>query len=79
MSTLRPPTNYRKTRRDRDRALFGLVLFFLVVIGSGLIWLIWGTQAAITGGICLFGGGLFLVVLWVLLSLMQKGLDKLNE
>ncbi len=68
----RPPTDYRKIRRKNDRAMLFLVIFVLVVIGDGLIGLIWGWQAAITGGLCLFSGAALIGGLWLLLSLIEK-------
>ncbi len=68
----RPPTNYRKTRRRQDKTLLILVIFVLVVFGTGLIGLIWGWKAVLTGGLCLLGGGALIGALWLLLSLIEK-------
>jgi hypothetical protein len=67
-----PPTDYRKIRRSQDRWQLVLVLFVLVVVGTGLISLIWGLRAGLLGGICLVGGAGFIAFLWLLLSLIQK-------
>jgi hypothetical protein len=69
------PTNYRKTRREQQKNRLLLVLFVLVVIGAGLIGLIWGVRLAVLGGICLLGGAGLIVGLWLLLSLLQKWVD----
>lgn len=66
------PTDYRKTRRNRERTQVGLVLFMLVGVGTGLIGLIWGAQAAMTAGLCLLGGAVLIIGLWLLLSLIQR-------
>lgn len=66
------PTNYRKNRRSQERKLLFLVLFVLVVIGTGLIGLIWGLDSALTGGLCLLSGGVLISGLWLLLSLIEK-------
>ncbi len=71
-----PPTNYRANRRRQERMLLFLVVFVLVVIGSGLIGLIWGPQSAILGGFCLAGGAALIIGLWLLLSLLQKFVDE---
>ncbi|MCG3207416.1 MAG: hypothetical protein FOGNACKC_01016 [Anaerolineae bacterium] len=71
-----PPTNYRANRRRQERTLLFLVVFVLVVIGSGLIGLIWGVQSAILGGLCLAGGAALITGLWLLLSLLQKFVDE---
>ena len=72
----RPPTNYRQTRRQQDKNLLYLTIFVLVVIGTGLIGLIWGFRSALLGGICLLGGAMLIVGLWLLLSLIQKWVDE---
>jgi hypothetical protein len=66
------PTNYRKTRRREERRLVILVILALVVIGTGLIGLIWGISAALFGGLCLLGGAALIGGLWLLLGLIQK-------
>ena len=68
----RPPTNYRRTRRKQDRNLLYLVIFVLVVVGTGLIGLIWGVNSALLGGLCLVGGAALIGGLWLLLSWLQK-------
>lgn len=70
-----PPTNYRQNRHQRERALLWLVLLVLVVIGAGLIGLIWGAREALLGGICLLGGAALIGGLWLLLSLVQKWVE----
>lgn len=68
----RPPTDFRKMRKNQDRALLILVLVVLVIFGDMLIGLIWGWPAAITGGLCLGAGGGLIVGLWFLLGLIEK-------
>ena len=57
-------------------AVFLVYIFVLVVIGTGLIGLIWGFRSALLGGICLLGGAMLIVGLWLLLSLIQKWVDE---
>jgi len=47
----------------------------LVVVGTGLIGLIWGTRSALLGSICLIGGAMLLAGVWLLLSLIQKWVE----
>jgi uncharacterized membrane protein YkgB len=68
----RPPTNYRRQRLSQERAFLILVIAVLLVVGTGLIGLIWGATAALMGGLCLFGGSAIIVGLWFLLSLLEK-------
>ena len=66
------PTDYRGTRRRQERSLLYLVIFVLVVIGTGLIGLIWGANAAFLGAVCLVSGAVLIGGLWLLLSVLQK-------
>lgn len=52
-----------------------LTIFVLVAIGGALIWFLWGMRAAFLGGICLFAGAALIVILWGLLTLLQKFVD----
>ena len=67
-----PPTDYRRTRRRQDRNLVLLVMAVLVIVGTGLIWLLWGAWNALQGFLCLLGGAILIGGLWLLLSLLQK-------
>ncbi len=66
------PTNYRENRRRNDRILLWLVVGTLLILGTVLIGAIWGLPAAITGGLCLGGGATLILLLWGLLTLMEK-------
>jgi hypothetical protein len=72
----RAPTDYRKIRRDQERMQVILVFFVLLVVGTGLIGLIWGIEQAIFGGACLLGGALLIGGLWLGLSLLQRFFDE---
>lgn len=76
MADKQAPTDYRKTRRDEERRLVILVIAALVVVGTGLIGLIWGANAAFLGGVCLIGGAALIGGLWFLLGLVQKLVDQ---
>jgi len=67
-----PPTSYRQNRRNQERNLLFLVIFVLVVIGTGLIGLIWGIRSAFLGGICLVSGAVLIVGIWLLLRLLEN-------
>jgi len=69
------PTNYRQNRRKAERTQLLLVLLVLVVIGTGLIGLIWGLKSALLGGLCLVGGGGVIIGIWLLLTLIQKAVE----
>jgi hypothetical protein len=76
VSNKQAPTNYRQTRRDDERRLVILVIVALVVVGTGLIGLIWGANAALLGSLCLLGGAALIGGLWLLLGLIQKLVEK---
>lgn len=65
---VRPPTDYRAMRRRNDRALFLAVIAVLLVVGGGLIYIIYGTGALITGLACLLFGVGILLLLWLIMS-----------
>jgi hypothetical protein len=68
----RPPTNYRRYRRQTDRKLFFAVILFLLVVGSGLIAIIYRPSAGILSFFCLLGGVSIIALLWILLSLIER-------
>ena len=69
----------RDIRRYASQTTFrvaaGAVLL-LLTIGVGLIWLIYGSSAALTGLLCLLGAlvpiGLIALVIWVLDWVVKK-------
>jgi hypothetical protein len=67
----RPPTDYRRYRRQTERRLFMAVLAVLLLVGSGLIFLLYGGAGAIAGFICLLAGAGTLCLLWLLLTLIE--------
>ncbi len=68
----RPPTDLRRLRHDTNRRLLWLALFVLVVVGGGLIGLIYGGPAALLGLTCLLAGAGLIVILWLALSILGK-------
>lgn len=63
--------------RDEKRLLL-LVIFTLVVVGGGLIGLIFGWEAAVTAVPCLLGGAFLIFVPWGLLTLAEKWRNRLE-
>ncbi len=68
----RAPTDSRKLRGDFNRRLLWLVLFVLVIVGGGLIWVIYGTSAAALGLACLLVGAGVIGLLWIIFTLLGK-------
>lgn len=71
-------TNLRQHQKNDDKRLLVVVIFVLVVIGSGLIGLIFGWQAWLTSLPCLFGGALLILVPWGLLTLAEKWRERME-
>lgn len=67
----RPPTDYRRYRRETERRLAIAVVLFLLLVGSGLIAIIYRPSAGILGFICLLGGVGIIGLLWILLTLIE--------
>jgi len=68
----RPPTDYRRYRRETERRLAIAVVLFLLLVGSGLITLIFSPVAGITGFGCLLLGVGVIGLLWILLTLIER-------
>ena len=68
----RPPTDYRRYRRETDRKLAIAVVLFLLVVGTGLIAIIYRPSAGALAFICLLGGVGIIALLWILLSLIER-------
>lgn len=69
------PTNMRQYRKRSEWVLLGIIVLFLVVVGTVAIGLIYGWGAALTGLLCLLPGALVLVLLWLFLV----GIDRFTE
>ena len=69
----------RKYARQTNRQLIigGIVILFIV--GDGLIFLIYGSEAAVTGIFCLLVGMIPLLAIWGILSLSGWVVKKFDE
>ncbi|MCS7220944.1 MAG: hypothetical protein RML36_10085 [Anaerolineae bacterium] len=68
----RGPTDYRGWRRRLDRELLFWVIALLLVVGGGLIGLIYGGGALVLGLGCLAMGAGVILLLWGVLSLIER-------
>ncbi len=71
----RPPTNYRAHRRATDRQLAIAVVLFLLLVGSGLITVIYQPLAGVVAFGCLLLGVGILGLLWILLTLIGRWVE----
>jgi len=67
-----PPTDYRRIRRGNDQSQLWMVVGGLLIIGGGLIYLIFGKWALVTGLLCLIPGAGLILFLWGLLSVIER-------
>lgn len=68
----RSATDTRGLRRKNDRALLIAVLVILLGVGGGLIGLIYGPGAGVTGIACLLVGVGLLLFLWFVLGGIER-------
>lgn len=71
----RPPSDYRRYRRQTERNLVIAVVTVLVLVGSGLVLLIYGPGAGISSLICLLFGAGAIGGLWLFLTLIERWVD----
>jgi len=67
-----PPIDYRQIKQRTDRQMLWLVVGGLLVIGGGLIFLIYGKWALATSLLCLIPGIGLILFLWGLLSVIER-------
>ena len=72
----RPPTDYRRYRRETDRKLAIAVVLFLLFVGSGLIALMYRPTAGALAFVCLLAGVSIIGLLWILLTLVERWLGE---
>ena len=66
------PTNPRAQRKRAERRTLAAVVLVLVVGGGLTIGLIYGWPEALTALLCLLPGAVVIILLWGLLSLVDK-------
>ncbi|OQA18532.1 MAG: hypothetical protein BWY63_02014 [Chloroflexi bacterium ADurb.Bin360] len=66
------PTDQRRYRHQTENRLLVGVVVLLVVGGSSLIWIIFGKEAGLSSLLCLIPGAIVVVVLWLLLSGIER-------
>jgi len=66
------PTDMRAYRRQTERRLAIAVILALVLIGSVVIGLVYGWPAVFTGLLCLLPGAGVFLLLWIVLSVIER-------
>jgi hypothetical protein len=59
-------------RRQTQIRLIAGGLLILMIVGGGLVWVIYGFTAAITAVACLVGAALVMGFLWLILRLLES-------
>lgn len=70
------PGDHRKERSRTERNLVVAAVILFLVVGGLLIGTIYGWQAIFTGLLCLLPGLAGLVLLWLLLRLVERFVDR---
>ncbi len=71
----RPPTDYRAHRRATERQSAIAVVLFLLLVGTGLITIIYQPVAGFVAFGCLLFGVGILGFLWILLTLIGRWVE----
>ena len=74
----RPSQNNRAWRRETDHKFLWLVLFTLVVVGGGVIALVYGPTAMLTSLPVLLGAAALIVVPYLVLKGIELLLKRYN-
>lgn len=74
-----PDTRAKKPKRNNDSHYLWIVIVFLIVVGSGVIFLVYGAGALILALPVLIGGALLILMPFLLLQLIGWFLKKINE
>lgn len=78
-STVRMTRDLRKfARQTNTRLVLGFLLLALV-LGPGLIYFLWGREAALMGVVCVAAALVPALLVWLLLTLMAWVAKKLRE
>ena len=65
-------------KQTNVRLFFGFFLLVLL-IGDGLIYLIYGKAAAVSGLLCILGGFFPILFIWLAMNLLELITKKINE
>lgn len=73
------PTNQRKIKTESDRKFLYLTIFTLVVIGGGIIALVYGPASLITAVPCLLGGAAAILIPWWALTALERWRQRMEQ
>jgi hypothetical protein len=68
----RPPTDYRRIRKRNELSLLMTAIVVLVVVGGGLIGLIFGFSQLLTAVPCLLAGAGLIAALYFVFVVLER-------
>jgi len=71
-----PPTDYRAMRKRHERWTLIAAIVVLVVVGGGLIGLVFGFSQLLTALPCLMGGAAVIAALYLFFFLAERWAEK---
>ncbi|RLB39228.1 MAG: hypothetical protein DRH12_11800 [Deltaproteobacteria bacterium] len=72
----RPPTDYRRLRKQTERRLLIASILLLVIVGGGLIGLIFGPVEMLAALPCLLSGAGAIFGLYLLLVVIERWINR---
>ena len=72
------PTDQRRERKRFDRNLLILVILTFLLLGGGLITLIYGVSGLLGALPCLLGGIFVMLMLWGFFTISERLTDKFD-
>lgn len=69
----------RRLHQETDQKLLRLVIFTLVVVGGGIIALIYGPSSLLTAIPCLLAGAGLILVPWWVLTLLERWRNRMEQ
>ncbi|RLC73016.1 MAG: hypothetical protein DRI52_02580 [Chloroflexi bacterium] len=72
----RPPTDYRRLRKQTERRLLIASILLLVIVGGGLIGLIFGPVEMLAALPCLLSGAGAILGLYLLLVVIERWINR---
>jgi hypothetical protein len=59
------------SKQTTKRLVFGFISI-LIVVGLGLVAIIWGIPAAVSGFLCILAGGIPILLIWLILWVVDR-------
>jgi hypothetical protein len=73
------PTNYRAMKRRTERNLIAGGFIILLIVGGGLVGLIYGLNAMLQSWLCIGGAVAVLSGIWLIFKVIEKFINSTDE